>query len=156
MSPCLKTFIRASLLHRHLDSSFRAGYKMSIWPWWEQLHNSAMLLFYLPLRVLLTLPDPPWSIFLPWRSWAVRRILVHRVIVSPILAPCRARESATMVRRILVISPGSSLHARRAVLVFAKAKMRGYFPLVCSIKCPPGKPQASFQWLREISWASVR
>ena len=76
--------------------------------------------------------------------------------MSPILAPCRARESATAVRRILVISPGSSLHARRAILVFAKAKMHGCFPLVCSIKCPPRKPQASFHRLREISWAFAR
>ena len=76
--------------------------------------------------------------------------------MSPILAPCRARELATAVRRILVISPRSSLHARRAILVFAKAKMRGHFPLVCLIKCPPGKPQASFQRLQEISWAFVR
>ena len=81
---------------------------------------------------------------------------MHGVIVSPILAPCRARESATAVRRILVISPGSSLHARRAVLVFARAKMRGHLLLVCSIECPSGKPQASFQRLQEISWAFVR
>ena len=90
------------------------------------------------------------------KIWAARRILVHRAIVSPILAPCRARESATAVRRILVILPRSSLHARRAILVFAKAKIRGHFPLVCLIKCPPGKPQASFQRLWEISWAIVR
>ena len=76
--------------------------------------------------------------------------------MSPILAPCRARESATAARRILVISPRFSLHARRAILVFTKAKMHGRFSLVCSIKCPPGKPQASFQRLREISWAFVR
>ena len=129
---------------------------MSIRLWREQFDNSAMFLFYLLPRVPLTPPDPPWSIFLPWRFWVVRRILVHRVIVSLILAPCRARESATVVRRILVISPGSSLHARRAILVFAKAKMRGHFPLVCLIKCPPGKPQASLLQLREISWAFVR
>ena len=115
-----------------------------------------MFFFHLLPQALLTPLDPPWSILLLWRSWAARRILMHRAIVSPILAPYRARESATMVRRILVISPGSSLYARRAVLVFAKAKMRGHFPLVCSIKCPSGKPQASFQRLREISWASVR
>ena len=129
---------------------------MSIRPWREQHNNSAMFLFYLPPRVLSTLLDPPWSILLLWRSWAVRRILVHRVIVSPLLAPCWAKESATVVRRILVISPGSSLHARRAVLVFAKAKMSGHFPLVCLIKCPLGKPQPSFQWLWEISRAFVR
>ena len=39
MSLCLKTFTRASLLHGHLDSSFRAGYKMSIRPWWEQIQQ---------------------------------------------------------------------------------------------------------------------
>ena len=72
------------------------------------------------------------------------------------LLRCSSGPSTTVVRKILVISPGSSLHARRAVLVFAKAKMRGHFPLVCLIKCPPGKPQASFQRLREISWAFVR
>ena len=115
-----------------------------------------MFLFYLPPQVLPTPLDPPWSILLLWRSWAVRRILVYRAIMSPILAPCWARESATAVRRILVISPGSSLHARRAILVFAKAKMRGHFPLVCSIECLLGKPQASFQRLWEISWAFVK
>ena len=71
------------------------------------------------------------------------RILVHRMIVSLILAPCRARGSAIAVRRILVISPESSLHARKAVLVFARAKMCGHLPLVYSTKCPLGKPQAS-------------
>ena len=60
----------------------------------------------------------------------VRRILVHRVIVSLISAPCRARESAAAVRRILVISPEFSHHDRRAVLVFARAKMCGHLPLV--------------------------
>ena len=68
----------------------------------------------------------------------------HRVIVSLILVPCRARGSVIAVRRILVISPESSLHARRAVLVFARAKMCGHLSLICSIKCPSGKPQASF------------
>ena len=159
MSPWFKTFMRVSLLHGHLDSSLQVGYKMSIRPWQEQLNNSAMFLFHLPPRVLLTPPDPLWSILLLWRSWVVRRILMHRVIVSLILAPCRARGSATVVRRILVISPESSLHARRAVLVFARAKMCGHLPLVCSIKCSSGKPHASFpqfpsHW--EISWASVR
>ena len=67
-----------------------------------------------------------------------------RVIVSLILASCRARGSAIAVRRILVISPESSLHARKAVLVFARAKMCGHLPLVCSTKRPPGKPHASF------------
>ena len=144
MSPCSKIFTRVSLLHGHLDSSVRAGYKMSIQPWREQLNNSAMFLFYLPPRVLLTPLDPPWSIFLPWRSWAVRRILVHRVIVSLILAPCRARGSATAARRSLMTSPMSSHHARIAVLVFARAKICGHLSLVCFTKRPPGKPQASF------------
>ena len=117
MSPCFKTFTRASLLHRHLDSSFQAGYKMPIRPWREQFSNSAMFLFCLLPQVPLDPPDPLYSLL--WRSWVVRRILVHRVIVSLILAPCWARGSATTVRRIFVISPESSLHARRAVLVFA-------------------------------------
>ena len=67
---------------------------------------------------------------------------MHRVILSLILAPCRARGSAIVVRRILVISPESSLHARKVVLVFARAKMCGHLPLVCSTECPLGKPQA--------------
>ena len=103
-----------------------------------------MFLFHLPPRVLLIPPDPPRSILLLWRSWAVRRILVHRVIVSLILAPCRARGSATMARRSLVISHVSSHHAHRAVLVFARAKMCGHLPLVRSTKYPSRKPQASF------------
>ena len=73
----------------------------------------------------------------------VRRILVHRVIVSLISAPCRARGSATAVRRILVISPKSSLHAHRAILVFARAKMCGHLSLVRSAKRPLGKLPAS-------------
>ena len=144
MSLCLKTFTRASLLHGHLDSSFWAGYKMFIRPWWEQLNNPAMFFFHLLPRVLVASPDPPWSILLLWRSWVVRRILVHRVIVSLILAPCRARGSATAARRSLVISLVSSHHAHRVVLVFARAKMCGHLPLVRSTKCPSGKPQASF------------
>jgi len=66
----------------------------------------------------------------------VRRILVHRAIVSLILAPCRARGSAAAVRKILVISPESSHHQRRAILVFAMVQMCGHLPLVRSIKCP--------------------
>ena len=103
-----------------------------------------MFLLCLPPRVPLALPDPPWSNSLLWGSWAVRRILVHRVTVSLILAPCRARGSATMARRSLMISPASSHHTRRAVLVFARAKICGHLPLVRSTKCPPWKPQASF------------
>jgi hypothetical protein len=68
---------------------------------------------------------------------------VHRVIVSLILASCRARGSAIAVRRILVISPESSLHARKAILVFARAKMCGHLSLVYSAECPLGKPHAS-------------
>ena len=117
MSPCFKTFTRASLLHGHLDPSIQAGYKMSIQPWREQLNNSIMFLFYLPRRVLPTLLDPPWSLLLLWRSWVVRRILVYRVIVSLILAPHWARRPAIAVRRILVILPESSFYARKAILV---------------------------------------
>ena len=64
---------------------------------------------------------------------------MHRVIVSLILASCRARGSAIAVRRILVISPESSLHARKAVLVFARAKMCGHLPHVYSTECPLGE-----------------
>ena len=102
-----------SLLHGHLDSSLRAGYQIPIWPWREQLNNSAMSLFYLPPWVLPTPMDPPWSILLLWRSWAVRRILVHRVIASLILAPRWARRLAIAIRRILVTSPESSFHVHR-------------------------------------------
>ena len=101
---------------------------MPIRPWREQLNNSAMFLFYLPPRALPTPLDPPWSIL--WRSQAARRILVHRVIVSLILAPRWARRPAIAVRRILVISPESSLHAHKAILVFARARMCGHLPLV--------------------------
>ena len=72
-----------------------------------------------------------------------RRILMYRAIVSLILAPCRAR-SVIAARRSLVIPPESSLHARKAVLVFARAKICGPFFLVCFIKRPLGEPQASF------------
>ena len=130
---------------------------MSIWPWREWLNNSAMFLFYLPLRVLPTPLDPPWSIL--WRSQVVRRILVHRVIVSLILAPRWARRPAIAVRRILVISPESSLHAHKAVLVFARARMCGHLPLVA----PPNAHRESLRLLshsssiyREICWAYVR
>jgi hypothetical protein len=139
MSPCLTTFTRASSLHGHLDSSFQTGYKMPIRSRWEQLNDSAMFLFYLPSRAL-TSPDPPWSIFLLWRSWVARRILVYRVIVSHILAPCWARESTIVARRSLVIPPESSLHARKAILVFARTKMCWHLPPVCFIKRPLGEP----------------
>ena len=68
---------------------------------------------------------------------------MHRVIVSLILVPCRTRESATAARRSLVISPVSSHHARRAILVFARAKMCGHLSLVHSAKRPLGKLPAS-------------
>ena len=144
MSPCLNFFTRASLLHGCLDPSFQADYKMSIRLWREQLNNSVMFLFCLLPRVPLAPLDPPWSNSLPWGSWVVRRILLHRVIVSLISTPCRARGSATAVRRILVTSPKLSHHDRRVVLVFARAKMCGHLPLVRFIKCPSGKPQTSF------------
>ena len=65
----------------------------------------------------------------------VRRILVHRVIVLLISAPCRARGSATMVRIILVTSPEFSHHDHTAILVFARVKIYGHLSLVHSIKC---------------------
>ena len=132
---------------------------MPIRPWQEQLNNSAMFLFHLPPRVLLTPPDPPWSILLLWRSWAVRRILVHRVIVSLILAPYRARGTATMDRRILVISPKSSLHAHKVVLVFTRAGMCGHLPLVVPLNAHWESLRLlsrSSSIYREICWAYVR
>ena len=81
------------------------------------------------------------SMVLLWRSWAVRRILVHRVIVSLILAPRWARRPTIAVRRILVISPESSLHAHKAVLVFARARMCGHLPLVA----PPNAHRESLR-----------
>ena len=59
----------------------------------------------------------------------VRRILVHRAIVSLISTPCRARGSAAVVRRILMISPESSHHQRGAVLLFARVQMCGHLTL---------------------------
>ena len=85
----------------------------------------------------------------------VRRILVHRVIVSLISVPCRARGSATAVRRILVISPEFSHHDRRAVLVFARAKMCGHLSLVHLVKCSSGKLQTSFPWFPSHQEMSV-
>ena len=76
--------------------------------------------FHLLPRMLPAPLDPPWSVLLLWRSRAVRRILVHRVIVSLILALRWARRPAIVVRRILVISPGSSLYAHKAILVFCE------------------------------------
>ena len=101
-----------------------------------------MFLFCLLPLVPLAPPDPPWSNSLLWGSWVVRRILVHRVIVSLISAPYRARGSTTAVRRILVMSPEFSHHQHRVVLVFARVQICGHLPLVHSIKCS----------CREISW----
>ena len=118
-----------------------------------------MSFFFLSLRVPPTSLDPPWFILLLWRSWAVRRILVHRVIVSLILAPRWARRLAIVVRRILVISPESSLHAHKVVLVFARARGCDHLPLVS----PPIAHQESLRLLshsssiyRQICWAYVR
>ena len=55
-----------------------------------------------------------------------------RVIVSPILTPCQARESAAVARKILVTSPKSSHLQYEAVLVFARVLMCGNLPLVWS------------------------
>ena len=121
--------------------------------------NSAMFFFHLLPWALSTLLDPPWSILFLWRSWAARRILVHRVIVSPILAPCCARESATTARRSLVISPVSSHHACRAVLVFARAKMCGHFPLSVPLNAHQESHRLlshSFSIYWEIGWAHAR
>ena len=76
----------------------------------------------------------------------VRRILVQRVIVSLISAPCRAKGSVAAVRRILVTSPEFSHHDHRAVLVFARAKMCGHLSLVRLVKCSSGKPHTSSPW----------
>ena len=80
----------------------------------------------------------------------VRRILVHRVIVSFISVPCRARGSATAIRRTLVTLPEFSHHDRRAVLVFARARMCGHLSLVRFIKCSSRKPQTSFSWCNTL------
>ena len=108
---------------------------MSIRLWREQHNNSVMFLFCLPPRVPLASLDPPWSNPSLWGSWVVRIILMHRANVSLISAPCRARGSAAAARRILVISPESPHHQRRAILVFTRVQMCGHLPLVHSIKC---------------------
>ena len=116
-----------------------------------------MFFSHLLPRVLPVPLDPPWSIL--WRSQAARRILVHRVIVSLILAPRWARRPDIAVRRILVISPESSLHAHKVVLVFARARICGHLPLVA----PPNAHRESLRLLShsssiywEIYWAYVR
>ena len=130
---------------------------MPIRPWREQLNNSAMLFFHLLPRVLLVPLDPPWSIL--WRFQAARRILVHRVIVSLILTPHWARRPAIVVRRILVISPESSSHVHKVVLVFTRVRRCVHLPLVA----PPNAHRESLRLLshsssiyREICWAYVR
>ena len=50
--------------------------------------------------------------------------------MSLILAPRWARRPAIVVRRILVISPESSLHAHKAILVFERARRCDHLPLV--------------------------
>ena len=77
----------------------------------------------------LAVPDPPWTIASSQKPFVARRILMFRVILSPILVPCQARESTTAARRILVISPESSHRRYDAVLVFARARMCGHLPL---------------------------
>ena len=66
------------------------------------------------------------------RPLVVRRTLVFRMIMSPISAPCRARESVAAVRRILVTSLESSHCRYKGVLVFAGAKMCGHISLIHS------------------------
>ena len=141
----------------HLDSSSRAGYNMPIRPWREQLNNSTMFCFHLLPRAPLVPLDPPWSIL--WISQAAKRILVHRVIALLILVPRWARRPVIAVRRILVISPESYLHAHKAVLVFARARMCDHLPLVT----PPNAHRESLRLLShsssiywEICWAYVR
>ena len=64
---------------------------------------------------------------------------MHRVIASLILAPRWARRPAIAVRRILVISPESSLHAHKAILVFTRARGCDHLSLVA----PPNAHQES-------------
>ena len=116
-----------------------------------------MFFSHLLPRVLPVPLDPPWSIL--WRFQAARRILVHRAIVSLILKPCWARRPTIVVRRILVISPESSLHAHKAILVFTRARMCDHLPLVT----PPNAHWESLRLLShsssiywEICWAYVR
>ena len=66
------------------------------------------------------------------RPLVVRRTLVFRMIMSPISAPCRARESVAAVRKILVASLESSHRWYNVVLVFAGAKMCGHISLIRS------------------------
>ena len=143
MSPCFKKFSEHYFFTGVWTHPSKPAIKWLSDPGENKLNNPAMSPFYLFPRAFLTPLDPTWSILLLCRSWVVRRILVHGVIVSLILAPCRARGSAIAARKILVISPESSLHARKAILVFARIKMCGHLPLVYSTECPLGKPHAS-------------
>ena len=123
-----------------------------------------MFLFCLPPRVPLALLDPPWSNPSLWGSWVVRRILMHRANVLLISTPYRARGSAATARRILVISPESSHHQCKAVLVFARVQMCEHIPLIRSIKCPCreiggiyghplSKPVSFLPWCYFYQWA---
>ena len=72
---------------------------------------------------------------------------MHRAIVSLILTPRWARRPAIVVRRILVISPESSLHAHKVVLVFARARGCDHLPLVA----PPNAHQENLRLLSHSS-----
>jgi hypothetical protein len=91
---------------------------------------------HVPLAVAppstLSFVRSPWTNASQWKPLVVRRILMSTVIVSPILLPCQARESIIVVRIILVISPESSHHRYKVVLVLARARMCGHLPLICS------------------------
>ena len=67
--------------------------------------------------------------------------------MSLILASRWARRPAIAIRRILVISPESSLHARKAILVFARARMCNHLPLVI----PPNAHRESLRLLSHSS-----
>ena len=54
---------------------------------------------------------------------------------------------AIAVRRILMISPKSSLHAHKAVLVFARARMCGHLSLVA----PPNAHRETIDFFSTIS-----
>ena len=77
------------------------------------------------------------------KIWVARKILVHRVIVSLILAPCWARRPAIAVRRILMISPESSLHAHKVVYCLWGLECVDTFPLLL-LQTPTGKASGFF------------
>jgi hypothetical protein len=91
-----------------------------------------MFLSFLLFRVLPALLDLPWTNAPSRKPLVARRILVFRMIVLPILVSFQTRESVVVARRILVISPQSSLHWYEVVQVFARARMCGHRPLVSS------------------------